>query len=64
MKRLGRWAFGVAVALDILLGAVVFGTRPGETISHAANRNPGGWGGPVCAALDVIDPGHCAKVTY
>lgn len=59
--RAWRWLFSILVAIDILLGAMFLGTRPGETISHAANRR--GWE-PLCIILDAIDPDHCAKVTY
>lgn len=59
-KRL--WA-GI-VAVDILIAALLFGARPGETISHMAGRKLDSWGGPLCAILDRIDPDHCAKVRF
>jgi hypothetical protein len=61
----GIWGYvvGVLVALDILVAALA-GAHHGETISHAAQRHRDTWGGPVCAMLDIPDPGHCARVTY
>lgn len=57
------YILAVLVGCDITVGAMI-GARPGETISHYANRHRATWGGPVCAVLDAIDPDHCARVTY
>jgi hypothetical protein len=54
---------GVLIGLDITLAAP-FGARHGETFSHYAARHIESWGWVICAPLDVIDPGHCAKVRY
>jgi hypothetical protein len=68
LNSLKKWAWSVLVALDILLGALVHYTRPGETISHAAGAQcrveqsvPACL---LCKGLALIDPGHCDKVTY
>jgi hypothetical protein len=59
-KRTLAWFVTVLVALDIL-GAAIIGGRPGETISHMANRL--GWE-TLCSVLDLVDPDHCLKVEF
>jgi len=59
----GRWAFGVAVALDQLANAIL-GGNPDETISsraYKASLKGKAWGCVLCRLLDWIDPGHCER---
>ncbi len=61
--RLKGWGFRLLVALDQLLNVVALG-NPDETISSRAQKakeRGKRWGCVLCAALDKIDPGHCAR---
>jgi hypothetical protein len=57
------WGMRLAVAIDQLANVLALGD-PDETISsraEKARRKGKRWGCVLCALLDRLDPGHCAR---
>jgi len=63
VRVLRRYAVSVALALDRLLNAVVGGSDRDTVTARAARARSCGrwWGWALCAILDRLDPGHCAR---
>lgn len=62
--RLPGLGLRLAVALDQLANVLALG-EPDETISsraHKAALKGKRWGCVLCRLLDLLDPGHCARV--
>lgn len=62
--RLKGWGFRVLVALDQFANVILFLGNPDETISSRAQKakeRGKRWGCILCAGLDLVDPGHCAR---
>lgn len=63
MKPVRRYVYGLLLALDHLLNALLAG-YPDETVSfRSATARDGGkrWGCILCKVLDAIDKDHCDK---
>jgi hypothetical protein len=55
-----RRAIQIALMVDDL-GNVAGNGALGQTISYRAACSVKPWGRLLCAALDAVDPGHCAR---
>jgi hypothetical protein len=56
-----RWFKNIAISVDILANALLFGRRVETISSRAARAKDKGepWGDALCDVLDNIDDDHC-----
>ena len=58
-------AWQCVTGLDFMGNAIVFGGSPYETISaHAWYSRASWWGRALCAALDLVQSGHCQQAAW